>query len=583
MNSKDSSANNEPLLSRALLVVLHRNGLQCGKEAQLDFIKAPDTAQLAEQFLAQLEAALRSRLDAAATSPSVSSAATTSAPEALLLEPVLPTGELSEVNSTVGDSGARHVNDKDTPLAHEPEEGVIPVANTVAELQPEATEPQTLVEATSTPTEAASSKPESVVLTQPPPVTTMSTSITSPKRAYPSISFQLHNAKQGQEFDGRPMPSPSVSVTISEVTFPEEIDLKLEKAGQRIIGTPTKAGDFQLEIEHYFNDDPERIPRIAKSLLTVIADPRTLWQNHPSDENNNPFWKPDHDSRQLETDGARLVAASLRGRSHAHKGTCRDDDFFIGTSNGWRIAVVADGAGSAKFSRRGAQLAAETAGKFMADELIKNSDLLTAAENMDGSDATQDILKKAIYKVVGYAAHSAMKALSDEVKQASNGVHPFVLADLNTTLLIAIARPVGNRMVVGTYTIGDGAVGILCGSDTVTLGGVPDGGEFSGGTRFLAPQYVEQDELWKRTHAFVLDEVKVIVLVTDGVSDAKFKSDSALEKRSAWDALMLEIADAATFDIKSDGLSDGLDKRLLEWLNFWVPGEHDDRTIAIIW
>ncbi|MEG1680811.1 MAG: protein phosphatase 2C domain-containing protein, partial [Stenotrophomonas sp.] len=134
------------------------------------------------------------------------------------------------------------------------------------------------------------------------------------------------------------------------------------------------------------------------------------------------------------------------------------------------------------------------------------------------------------------------------------------------------------KHIIGSYSIGDGAIGILAGDD-VHLGGKPDGGEFSGGTRFLAAAYVQQDQLWERTRAFVLDEAQSIVLLTDGVSDPKFKSDNALEERAAWDALMDEVVGHTGFPAVEENLAE----KLVDWLNFWVPGEHDDRTIAIIW
>ena len=95
--------------------------------------------------------------------------------------------------------------------------------------------------------------------------------------------------------------------------------------------------------------------------------------------------------------------------------------------------------------------------------------------------------------------------------------------------------------------------------------------------------YVQGDELATRTRAFVLDKVEAIVLMSDGVSDPKFKSDRALETREAWDTLMLDITAETGFDVVAPGLAEGLEARLLDWLGFWVPGEHDDRTIAIIW
>ncbi len=53
----------------------------------------------------------------------------------------------------------------------------------------------------------------------------------------------------------------------------------------------------------------------------------------------------------------------MRGRTHAMKGTCCDDDFTIGyhEKSKFHFIAVADGAGSAEFSRQGSKLAVEAA------------------------------------------------------------------------------------------------------------------------------------------------------------------------------------------------------------------------------
>lgn len=396
------------------------------------------------------------------------------------------------------------------------------------------------------------------------------------------MKIQLANAKAGQPYEGAFVMSPAAQISILGVQAPEGIGLFHAPGSTSIQGTPAMAGDFELQVKYRFSDEAEDAPvRIAKVNLTVTPDPRSLWQNLPSDK-GVPFWKPDHDAQLMADE--KIVAASQRGRSHAHKGTCRDDDFFIDTCNGWQIAIVADGAGSARYSREGARRAAQAAGNFIINALANDAALLLAADDIIAAPSAeernkkQDALKSAFYTVVGHAAHDALKTLSVLASEGGPDGLPVSLADLNTTLLIAVRKQHAGKHIIGSYSIGDGAIGILTDGD-VHLGGKPDGGEFSGGTRFLAAAYVQQDQLWERTRAFVLDEAQSIVLLTDGVSDPKFKSDNALEERSAWDALMDEVIAHTGFPSVEDDLAG----KLVDWLNFWVPGEHDDRTIAIIW
>jgi len=595
MSIKNPASNNEQLLSLALIAVVQRTALRCDADFLFDFARIPSTAALAEQFLAQLEVALRAHLNPDNTALAIvatATGATESVPDQL--EPRLMVDPMTAAPVS-GPQGQQNLAAEATSdaVVWTPPNLIVEATNSVrvgsvadegkpAEVAATSADGAEALDATAS-TEPSSLPDPTSSTSTPTQVTAMLSQMSKTTRSYPAIRFQLPNAKEGQPFDGRPMPSPSVPVIISGVTFPPDLGLSLDELGQRIVGTPTKSGEFVLEIEYRFPDEPEHSVRGANTLLTITPDPRLLWKDLPSDQ-AVPFWKPDRDCARLEDGQARLVAASQRGRSHAHKGTCRDDDFFIGTSNGWRIAVVADGAGSAKYSRRGAQLAARTAGEFMAKALLEDADLLAAAEHADQGPAdVRTPLGNAIYKVVGYAAHAAMKALHEEVMRGGERGLPVALSDLNTTLLVAVARPLGGRTVIGTYTVGDGVVGVLSGGDRVTLGGVPDGGEFSGGTRFLANAYVQGDELATRTRAFVLDKVEAIVLMSDGVSDPKFKSDRALETREAWDTLMLDITAETGFDVVAPGLAEGLEARLLDWLGFWVPGEHDDRTIAIIW
>jgi hypothetical protein len=63
------------------------------------------------------------------------------------------------------------------------------------------------------------------------------------------------------------------------------------------------------------------------------------------------------------------------------------------------------------------------------------------------------------------------------------------------------------------------------------------------------------------------------------VSDPKFETEAKLADLSAWDELWDDLQAGA-------GLSspdEHPDQRLLEWLDFWSQGNHDDRTIAFIY
>ena len=66
-----------------------------------------------------------------------------------------------------------------------------------------------------------------------------------------------------------------------------------------------------------------------------------------------------------------VIAASVRWRSHANVGKPRDDAFHFAfdKNSGWNFVAVADGAGSAKYSRKGSELATQTVVKELQEKL----------------------------------------------------------------------------------------------------------------------------------------------------------------------------------------------------------------------
>ena len=94
-----------------------------------------------------------------------------------------------------------------------------------------------------------------------------------------------------------------------------------------------------------------------------------------------------------------------------------------------------------------------------------------------------------------------------------------------------------------------------------------DGGEFAGQTTFLSSDALT--DVATRIHHRTVSDFTAFMLMTDGVSDPMFASETATADPATWAALYDQIK--------------GMDEMaLLDWLNFKVKGEHDDRTIAIL-
>ena len=63
--------------------------------------------------------------------------------------------------------------------------------------------------------------------------------------------------------------------------------------------------------------------------------------------------------------------------------------------------------------------------------------------------------------------------------------------------------------------------------------------------------------------------------MTDGISDPIFETDSGLLNLAKWQKLYTELDPLMQID--------AADTALLEWMHFFTPGHHDDRTMAVLW
>ena len=404
------------------------------------------------------------------------------------------------------------------------------------------------------------------------------------------LTFRLPNARVGEAYAQHPTPTTPLPVAIVYLAIgvPPELGLTVDLTSGVIAGTPQAAGEFDLTILFHFAGEATPHPQTASVPLLVNQDPKLMWKNLPSDR-AAPYWKPDEQCDIVTAPGFRLVAASKRGRSHAHVGSFRDDDYLIDylPASGWMIAVVADGAGSAKYSRRGAQIVCQQAAAHLKRSLDGEvgADVASAAEAFHNArsgtdaariDAARQLLHNHLVVTVGHAAHHAVKAIYAEllVHLELNASHK----DFSSTAIITASRrfPFGTLCVA--YWVGDGAVGVYRQNGDITLLGDVDSGEFSGQTRFLDNNEVTAAALSQRTRFALVDDMTALVLMTDGVSDAKFDTEANLSRKPKWDALWQEIDDA----VGLTGAAEGLEQRLLSWLDFWSQGNHDDRTIALL-
>ena len=276
-----------------------------------------------------------------------------------------------------------------------------------------------------------------------------------------------------------------------------------------------------------------------------------------------------------------IVAASQRGRSHAHEGKPRDDHFLLQfcKDTEWYIMAVADGAGSAKFSREGSRIACETVVEHCKNALMDSNDFENAIKAYSEDETQLRSVRDFSYKILGNAAFKAYNAIKKEAERKEGAK----VKDYATTLLLSICKRFEFGWAVASFWVGDGAMCVYdAEKHTADMLGMPDEGEFAGQTRFLTmPEiFSDSNSFYNRCRFKIYPDFTALMLMTDGVSDPKFETDANLQNIDKWDELWKDLADNGV-ELTDD--NEKSREQLLEWLNFWDRGNHDDRTIAILY
>ncbi|HYW32100.1 MAG TPA: PP2C family serine/threonine-protein phosphatase [Gemmatimonas sp.] len=267
--------------------------------------------------------------------------------------------------------------------------------------------------------------------------------------------------------------------------------------------------------------------------------------------------------------GWTLASVSRRGRLHAHRGEHREDAAaMLAHPTGW-CAAVADGAGSAEYSRIGAALAVHAATTACTSSL-RNS----ASDSGPGAaiqqSATMDTALRA-------AADAAQRTMADFADRAG-----IALRVLRTTLLVAVVH--GD--VLGVLHVGDGAVAFLHADGTATLPTQGHGGDFSGEVAHFLPDDGAHAQLVSSATVSVASNVVGVLLATDGVEDPWYPMSRTAP------ALFTQLANGVTDDnAAASGVTQPMRGPVLgapdplaglgKWLRFEKRGENDDRTLCV--
>ena len=373
------------------------------------------------------------------------------------------------------------------------------------------------------------------------------------------------------------------SIKIKGIKNLELVGLEFDTENVTIFGSPTIADQIDIQIE-FFNKEDENLELNIKSIPFIVnADPKDLWLNKPSPENSR-FPKEENLTYSSGFLDKKIVVASKRGRSHAHEGTFRDDDFLVKSlSNDWAVVAVADGAGSAKFARAGSKFATE----YIIQSFDNETFLQTLSSEVDSyfDDQSADDIKLKNKTFIINSLYKTVKQLNEALSDYATS-EEINLKDLHSTLIFCLVKKFDFGYVILSFGVGDCPINVIGKDETdVKLLNILDVGEFSGGTRFITMSEIfSRPDIADRFGINCFPDFSKLILMTDGIYDPKFVVESKLENLESWKNFLRDLDGENEENIKVDFVNDqNIEVQLSNWMDFWSKGNHDDRTLSVIY
>jgi len=250
--------------------------------------------------------------------------------------------------------------------------------------------------------------------------------------------------------------------------------------------------------------------------------------------------------------------ASVRGKSHGHRGEHRDDALAVHATDDLLLLCVADGAGSSALSRVGAAVTAQ--------QVVEQTAARHAASPADSPAASR------LGTAMAHAVHDAALRLHELA--AAAGVSPTAL---RTTVIVVAMQ--GDLILVSQ--VGDGAVLMQRQDGSIMRVGALRETAWAGEVTCFVPDACAMTQAAGLRQVSAA-EISLIALMTDGIDDPFHP---------------LEQSGAALVDQWRDGTSApiGTAKQshcgpvlasadaLLQWMTFEQRGEVDDRTLLLAW
>jgi serine/threonine protein phosphatase PrpC len=375
-------------------------------------------------------------------------------------------------------------------------------------------------------------------------------------------------------------------ITAFEFQGLDEVGLRYDEKTKQITGVPTQSGDVKVTFRFKVDGQPAEASFNEKPIKIIInPDPKSLWKNVESDK-NDPYWKEDNVTTFAPLGDKHILVSSKRGRSHANVGSFREDDFaFKDLQSGWSIVVVSDGAGSAKLSRKGSAIACDAVLDYFSEEAsvesMKEFDELVHQYANNNDEQTQKKLNRFVYNNLGKAAFSVHKKLESFAKDAGAS-----LKDLSATLIFTLFKKYEVGYAFLSFGVGDCPNAVLNRDvSEVTLLNWIDVGEFGGGTRFITMPEIFQSEKFATRFGFkLLPDFSYLIMMSDGIYDPKFVVEANLPNIKKWEEFLADLngKNEDGMKVELNVSNNNIEEQFSKWMDFWSVGNHDDRTLAIV-
>ncbi|WP_248574797.1 PP2C family serine/threonine-protein phosphatase [Flavobacterium sp. H122] len=355
-----------------------------------------------------------------------------------------------------------------------------------------------------------------------------------------------------------------------------------------IKGIPRTSGDLKLRFLFRLEGEPDNAALHEKMLQLIInPDPKSLWKDIPSDR-NDLYWKDENVAVSDRFLDKRIVISSKRGRSHANVGSFRDDDFAYKNfeTSGWSVLAVSDGAGGYPVTRKGSQLACEAVvdyfDKNFTPDFLADFDKTISEYNYKKDKTTLEKINTFVFTNLSKAAKYANESIASFAVKENRSI-----SDFHSTLIFTLVKKYSFGYAVMTFSVGDCPIGLVNKDfSEVRLMNWLDVGEFGGGTRFVTmPEIFAHDNYASRFGFTLTDDFSYLMLMTDGIYDPKFVVEANLESIEKWKDLVEDMKGKNEEGICVDFSyeNEKIAAQLSNWMDFWSPGNHDDRTLAIIY